>query len=179
MTEYCVRYDTRTGQELSRLHGPDGIASLQFLNVGEVLIGVSAAAYLVPLADIPIAEIRAALWQQVKAKRAAVRDGGAATPLGAVDSQETEDVPARTNILGATFAAMIAKMNAVDYSTTWTMLDNSEMALDADQMISVGLAVLAHVNASYDRARALRNQIDAAEDVAALLKIDIGEGWPQ
>ncbi len=176
--KHFIVYDLASGA--LRWRG-QGDASEQVLDAGMGIIAVSAAsydAYAAGAASLPIAEIRSVLWQQVKARRAAARDGGAATPLGAVDSQETEDVPARTNILGTTLAATIAKMNSAPFAVTWTMLDNSEPTLDADQMISVGLAVLAHVNACYDRARSLRAQIDAAQDITELLSIDINAGWP-
>nr|WP_246343944.1 DUF4376 domain-containing protein [Sphingobium jiangsuense] len=118
------------------------------------------------------------MWRQIKARRAAVIDGGAPTPFGPVDSCETEEVPARTNIMGAVLAAVIAKMADAPFAKTWTMLDNSVQTFGADEMIAVGLAVMAHVNAAHDRARDLRAAIDAAEDAATLLQIDIASGWP-
>ena len=175
MTEYCVKYSTVTGLELVRCHGPEGVAKLQFVGTGEALITISAAAFQLPLTDIPIPDLQASLWAQVKAKRDAVIDGGAPTPFGAVDSYEL----ARSNIAGAAMAALIAKGAAQPYSINWTLLDNSVVALDADAMMAVSLAVLAHVNAAHDRARDLRATIDAAGDVSALLRIDIASGWPE
>lgn len=178
MTEYCIRYSLATGSELARFHGPEGVAKLQFVGESEGIIIVPAASFQLPLAEIPASEIRDVLWRQIKDRRSAVIDGGAPTPFGAVDSCETEDVPARTNIMGAVLAAVIAKMTGAPFAKSWTMLDNSVQSFDADQMIAVGLAVLAHVNAAHDRARELRAAIDAAEDAATLLQIDIASGWP-
>lgn len=117
---------------------------------------------------------RSVFWQDVKTVREAHLNGGASTPFGAVDSNEV----ARSNITGAALAATLSKSVDQPFSVNWTMLDNSVEALDADQMIGLALAVLAHVNACHDRARALRGQIDAATDMAELLAIDIQSGWP-
>ena len=146
--------------------------AVQAVNEGE-------AAYEVPQEVIALPELnpeplRALLWQQVKAKRDAVIDGGASTPAGAVDSDEK----ARDNIAGAALAALIAKGAGAAYSVDWTLLDNSVATFDADMMIAVGLAVMAHVNAAHDRARTLRSAIEAAADAAELLRIDIASGWP-
>ena len=75
-------------------------------------------------------------------------------------------------------AANIALRSGQPYSITWTMLDNSTKTLNAVEMIEVGLAVLAHVDACHNKARAFRTEIEAAADEAALLAIDVTAGWP-
>lgn len=174
MTEYCIKYSLATGLELARFSGPEGISQAQFMAVNEAIILVSASSFGLPLADLSIAEIRSAIWDRIKARRDAMIDGGAPTPSGAVDSY----LEARMNIAGAVQAATIAQASAQAFTVNWTLLDNSVVVLDAAAMIAVGLAVLAHVNACHDRARALRDQINAAEDIASLLTIDIASGWP-
>lgn len=174
MTEYCIKYSLETGLELARFSGQEGISQAQFMAANEAIILVSSSAFGLPMADIPIAEIRAAIWDRIKARRDAMIDGGAPTPSGAVDSY----LEARTNIAGAVQAATIAQAAAQPFSVSWTLLNNSVVVLDATAMIALGLAVLAHVNACHDRARALRDQINTAETVQDLLTIDIASGWP-
>lgn len=172
--KYFLVYDTASGA--LRWRG-QGDAGEQVLDPGMGILPVSKAAYDAyadGISALPIDEIRSALWSQAKTKRDKVIDGGAATPFGAVDSYEL----ARSNIAGAALAALIAKGAGAAYSVDWTLLDNNVVSLDADGMMAVGLAVMGHVNAAHDRARALRAQIDAAADVAALLSIDITTGWP-
>lgn len=117
---------------------------------------------------------RLIIWRMARDERDLHIDGGAMTPVGAVDS----DSMARSNISGATIAALAAKTNNIPYAITWTLLDNSTVTLDADAMIGMGMAVLAHVNACHDRARQLRTEIEAASNMAELLAIDVGAGWP-
>lgn len=119
-------------------------------------------------------ELRMEVWDRVKVQREAAIDAGAPTPHGAVDS----DTDGRNNVAGATLAANIALSSGQPYSITWTLLDNSTVTLDADAMIGLGVAVLAHVNACHERARQLRAEIEAAQTMAELLAIDVGAGWP-
>ncbi|MBH0112702.1 DUF4376 domain-containing protein [Novosphingobium sp. YJ-S2-02] len=115
------------------------------------------------------------LWEQVKELRTQHVFAGADTPSGAVDTSEE----AQRNIVGATLAAQIALAAAQPFSIDWTMADNSEANLDAEAMIAVGLAVVAHIDACHARARALRAEINAAANVDAVSAIDITTGWPE
>lgn len=124
--------------------------------------------------DLTVEGNRLIIWRMVRDQRDEHIDGGAMTPAGAVDS----DSMARSNISGAVIGALVAKTAGAPYSVTWTMLDNSTVTLDADGMIALGLAVLAHVNACHDRARQLRAAIESAADMAELLSIDVTAGWP-
>ena len=121
-----------------------------------------------------LAEVRGHLWEKVKALREAKIDGGA-TFAGKVAQT---DLLSRTNISGAALAAVIAKSAAAPFEVTWTFADNSTADLDADEMISLGITAMGHVDACYARARVLRADIDAAADMAALLSINIEQGWP-
>lgn len=121
-----------------------------------------------------VADNAAIIWEEAKVVREAKVDGGAPTPSGVVDS----DTLARSNIAGATLAATIARGANQPYSVVWTLQDNTTVTLDADAMIAVGLAVMAHVDACYSRGRVLRAAIDGAADMAELLAIDIEAGWP-
>lgn len=117
---------------------------------------------------------RLIVWELVRNLRNENIDAGAPTPFGVVDSDEA----ARSNVSGAALGALIAKSASAPYAVTWTMLDNSTQTLDADEMITMAMAVLTHVNACHERARELRVQIETAPDMAALLAIDVTTGWP-
>ena len=60
----------------------------------------------------------------------------------------------------------------------WTMSDDSAVELNNDEMIQFGMSVMGYVDACFNHARALREQIDAAETVEELQEIEIEEGWP-
>lgn len=124
--------------------------------------------------EVDVDWLRGPIWERAKAARDAAIDGGAPTPAGVVDS----DALSRSNITGASIGAMLAQSSGAPFSVEWTLKNNSVVTLDAAQMIALGLAVLAHVNACHDHARALREQIEAAADVTALLQIDVSAGWP-
>jgi len=163
MIQYVV-FDTSTGAPVKWGQCQDELLDAQ-AGLGERAIATAA---------LTVDGNRLAVWADAKAQRDSHIDGGALTPVGMVDSDEL----ARSNISGATIAALIAKQANAAYSVTWTMLDNSTVVLDADGMIAMGLAVLAHVNACHDRARVLRAEIEAASDMAELLAIDVLHGWP-
>ena len=163
MIQYVV-FDTATGAPVKWGQCQDELLDAQ-AGPGERALATSA---------LTVDGNRLIVWADVKAQRDAAIDGGAATPSGVVDSDEL----ARSNVSGAALGALIAKSASAPYSVTWTMLDNSTVTLDADGMIAMGLAVLAHVNACHDRARALRAEIEAASDMAELLAIDVLAGWP-
>lgn len=118
---------------------------------------------------------RPAVWDAAKVERDAHINGGAPTAFGVADSDEL----ARSNIAGAALAALIAKGAGSPFSVTWTMADNSTVALNADQMIALGVAVMAHVDACHAHARILRGAIETAPDMASLLSIDVTAGWPE
>jgi hypothetical protein len=117
---------------------------------------------------------RSSIWEVVKTLRTEKVNGGAATPWGIAQTDEL----ARSNISGAALAALIAKSSSAPFEITWTFADNSTANLNADQMISLGLTIMQHVNACYARARELRTEIDAATNMAELLAIDVASGWP-
>lgn len=163
MTAFVV-FNTATGEALH--HGdcqPDMVEAQA--GAGETALATSA---------LTVEGNRAALWEKVKALREAKIDGGA-TFAGKVAQT---DLLSRTNISGAALAAVIAKSAAAPFEVTWTFADNSTADLDADEMISLGITAMAHVDACYSRARVLRAEIDAAADMAALLSINIEQGWP-
>ena len=163
ITPYVV-FDLTSGQPL-RWGSCQKEALDQQAGLGERALATS---------DLSIEGNRLVIWRMARDQRDEHIDGGAMTPVGAVDS----DAEARSNITGAATAALIAKVGNQPYAVTWTLLDNTTATLDADGMIAMGLAVLSHVNTCHERARQLRTAIEAATNMAELLAIDVTTGWP-
>jgi hypothetical protein len=131
--------------------------------------------YTIELLDgEPVEPLQAEKWEAVKAVRAA-KLLLAPTPFGTAQA----DTESKENISGLVQMATIAKSAGAPFSEVFTMADNSEVEMSADQMIGFGVAVGRHISAIHARGRELRAAIYAegvtAEDLAAL---DITTGWP-
>jgi hypothetical protein len=63
---------------------------------------------------------------------------------------------------GASLKAFIAKTAQAAFSITFTMQDNSDMVLSADQMIALGQLAGARVSAIHDAAKARKDAVRAA-----------------
>lgn len=174
VTEYFFTYDFATGGEQWKGTGPIGIAAQQNLPAGVGIVIVSETEYAGLLANVPLATLQLALWNNVKARRDKIIDAGAPTPSGVVDSNDLS----RTNITGATLGALIAQVNSQPFTMDWTLRDNSVVTLNAAQMLAMGMAVLSYVGTAHGRARALRTEIEGVADVPTLLQIDYTAGWP-
>lgn len=172
--EHWFIYQISTGQIIFKGNGAAGAAAKQPVPDGFVLILVPLDMWEAGAETADLAGLKNAVWGAVKAKRDAVIDGGASTAIGVVDS----DTLSRSNISGAALGALIAQSASASFSIEWTAKDNSVHTLDATQMIALGLAVLQHVSAAHDRARALRAEVEGAADISALLQTDIETGWP-
>jgi hypothetical protein len=164
MTTNYVVFDLATGDPVR--WGPCQLADLE--------LQAGAGQRALATQSFNVSDNRQIIWEQVRALRAVKVGGGAATPSGIMDTDEL----ARSNIAGAALAAVIAQGASAPYSVTWTRADNSTVSLNATEMIAVGLAVMQHVDGCYNRARTLRDAINAAANMAALLAIDINTGWP-
>src|SRR5690606_29162502 len=120
---------------------------------------------------------RAHLKALVKAKRNKLWSGKAPTPAGYVDINPDS----RVNIVGA---IQMAQVLGEDFAMEWTMADNSDVALDAEGMLQMGMAVAMFINEVQAHKRTLTAALDAvdaeAEDRMDLLDaIDINAGWPE
>lgn len=100
-------------------------------------------------------------WAAVKAARDAAKSAGASSPYGFVDTDPTS----LTNLSGAVLAAQVT---GAAFSVEWTMADNSVCALDAEAMIEVGLAAVAHAQTVHATGQVLRAAIYAAETIEAV-----------
>lgn len=104
---------------------------------------------------VELEELRATAWERIKRDRDAHEHGGFDTPLGRFDS----DLTSQSKIIGAVSVAQMALASSQAFSIEWTLQDNSTVVLDAESMISVGLALMAHVDATHQTGRSLRAQI--------------------
>jgi hypothetical protein len=122
----------------------------------------------------PLAKLQDEAWERVKYIREQKLQL-APTDFGTAQS----DVASMVKISGLVQMAIIAKGAAQPFSEVFTMADNSEVTLDADQMIGFGIEVGTHIAAVHSRGRELRAAI-YAEDMTAddLAAIDLEAGWP-
>lgn len=122
-------------------------------------------------ADLPLASKRLALSSAVKRKRDAVEGGGCDTPVGRVDT----DLRSQVKIHGAvTMAALAGDL----YTVNWRMADNSVVPLSASEVTAMGVAVGQFIADCQARKNTLDAAIAAAETLAELDAIEVGEGWP-
>lgn len=70
--------------------------------------------------------------------------------------------PNKENIAGAALAALMAQLRSMQVSRRWTLADNSRRDLTGDQIIALGLALTARVDAIHERGRQLRDLINAS-----------------
>lgn len=123
---------------------------------------------------IPVPALQAQIWAKVKDLREQ-KKLLAPTTFGTAQS----DVESRLNITGLVAMAREAKDADAPFLEVFTMEDNSEVELDADQMISFGVQVGSYIATVHARARALREAIyDSGATVESLTDIDIDAGWP-
>lgn len=112
--------------------------------------------------------VKARAWAAIKDARDSAMFGGF-THDGM--SFQSDDVSQR-NIQGAVQLATLAAASNQPFSIGWTLTDNTTVSLTGDQMIAVGLALGAFVQAQFSKGVALRAQIEAAttpEEVQAIV----------
>jgi hypothetical protein len=125
---------------------------------------------------VPLDVLQAAAWERVKALRDQHKAAG--VTVANVGPVQTDDV-STANITGLVVMANVALAQQTAFSEPFTLADNTVVTFDAPGMIAMGVAVGQYVAAVYARARALRDQIFAADVTAdALAAIDVTAGWP-
>lgn len=118
----------------------------------------------------PIEEARAALKARAGAKRWAVETGGVEIQgFGRIPTGLEDQNRVATSIQGMERAAI----DEVDYK-----LPSGWARLTLAELVEVGKAVTAHVEACFARERQLHAEIDAAGSIEELAEIDMGSGWP-
>ena len=180
MTIFAVQ--TADGATLQRL-GPDADTP-PTPNLGEVF--ARSAALPRPLEahehwDFDAGEIvfdltalRAARWEEVKAKRQMVQFGGCMTPSGRVQT----DADSQRLINGAVTLAMLSLQAQAPFALSFTLADNSTVILSAAQMIAMGQAVGVFIGLAHAQSLALRAALEAATSRAEVEAVDVNAGWP-
>lgn len=108
--------------------------------------------------------LKALRWAQMKQ----MRDFSAAQPIDVDGLRFDADARSVDNIRGAIQGMEIAGATSI----AWTLFDNSVVTLTLEELRAVGVAILSRVDVCYQRARELRDQIEAAtapEAVAAIV----------
>ena len=150
-------------------------AEMGWIEAGDATIGMTYDGTAFGPAPAPsIDDARATAWAAVKLRRAQLEFGGCDTPFGRVQT----DPESTTKINGLTTLALIAQAGGQPFEVGFSMADNSVVVLDATEAITMGATVGGYVGAVYAHSFALRAQIDAAVDLAALAAIDLLLGWP-
>jgi hypothetical protein len=107
--------------------------------------------------------IKEAQWLEIKTARELTVNSGFLWD----DSKFDSDQVSQARIQGA---VSLANMNPA-FSITWTLFDNTFRTLSASEMVAVGVALGVHVQTQFDKARALRDQIDAATTREAVFAV--------
>jgi hypothetical protein len=116
--------------------------------------------YLPEKVEGDLESLKARKWAEIKAARDTQESAGFTVEgIGTFDS----DSESRSRITGTAIAAKIAKDAGQPFSVEWTLADNTAVVLDADQVITVGFAMLTHITSTHEKGRVLRAQIDAAQ----------------
>ncbi len=153
---------------LAALDVQDPWGSLERGLVAQVDGVLEGGTFVADVAADDLGTARAVKWAEIKAIRDQLECGGfELANVGRFDS----DAESRARIVGASMAAKIARDAGQPYSINWTLANNTTVELDADAVINVGFALLAHVDGIHQRSRALYAEIQAAEDAQAVASI--------
>jgi len=133
------------------------------------------------IADMTLAERKAALREAVNAKLDAILTGGYTVQSGAMAGKvlQTRNVEDRTNWLvsQASYSAAVAAEDGAVEGAKFRTADNATYTLTFADGLAVLLAMAAWGAACMDHSWVLKDAIEAAADGAALDLIDIEQGW--
>jgi hypothetical protein len=110
-----------------------------------------------------LADFKSAQWATIKQARELAEFGGFVWDGSLFDS----DAISQQRIQGLVHIANLDPSMTVG----WTLADNTTRTLTSADGIAVGIALAAHVNTQHVKARALREQIDAATTPEAVQAI--------
>ena len=172
--QYCIIYNLRTGEVF--LQGDAFATPAETQNPPE---GFSAL-------DLPfgihpndlgnhIPELKEALKAKAVTYREKIIGGGCETSKGRVET----DSMTLLKITGSSLGALVSNLTSAPFSVTWTLTDGSYILLSAEEMIGLGMEVLAHINNAHEACRLIFDEIDEKETVEDLLKIDIKNELPE
>lgn len=108
---------------------------------------------------IPLDELKATKWNEIKVFRSATEFGGFEWNGYIFDSSQLSVV----RIGAQSQAAIISKLMVTPYSIDWKLKDNSIVTLSNEEMISVSVALSNHMSFCHNKSTILRTELDAAE----------------
>lgn len=111
----------------------------------------------------PLSVLQQRKWLQIKAAQTAQETGGFEFLGVKFDS----DLASQTKIQGAALQAM----QDPSFSVTWTLADNSTQQLNAQELVDLNKALIAHIEQTHNHAQELRAQISAATTSEAINQI--------
>lgn len=106
-----------------------------------------------------LATVRDKCWAQIKLKRAEAEKAGFTWNGHKFDS----DAQAQMKLFGA---AQLATLDST-YSTVWTLYDNSELEMNAEDIKGAAAALGMYIKGVYEKGQALRLAIYAAATIPA------------
>ena len=105
-------------------------------------------------------DLKAAKWEEIRAAREAAKTAPLMdTPFGTFDTDKAGVENITWALQGLNAAAQIG---AAPDTIRWTLADNSVIDLTRLQLDQVGLLLMQRGNTAHEKARALRDQINAA-----------------
>lgn len=121
-----------------------------------------------------ITDARAALLTRINERRDELETAG----FTYLDKPLDSDSRSVQRITTAVQAAQVAVAVGQPFALDWTCADNSTLALDAQTMLGMPVALAQHANALHQHSRSLKTLAEAAETSADLASINIMDGWP-
>ncbi len=118
-----------------------------------------------------IEELKTRKWNSVRIERDRLEQAGVPY-LGKILDSDTVSVQRIAIAVQAAQAAIAAN---VPFTLAWTMQDNTAVEMDAAQVVGMSVALAQYSDGLHQTARALREQIEAAETVEELANIK----WPE
>jgi hypothetical protein len=113
-------------------------------------------------------------WARAQVYREQQKESGCNTASGRVQT----NADSQRIISGAVQAADLSKRYGQPFSMNFTMADNSVVALTADEMIALGLAVAARISACHDVGTGIRDAINAATTAEEAFAVPYQAGYP-
>ncbi len=167
--EYVI-YDPKTGyiagtrtcspDEIS-LNTPPGLSFMEGVANGPSKVNLATGQIEPGQVDIrTLDEKRLEKWCEIKKARDRVEFG----PFEAKGLVFNGDEISQSRIRGQAQTAAMCLQTSTPFQTTWTLLDNSVVVLNANEMIEVLLSLTSHVEAAHARARLLREEISSSTE---------------
>lgn len=129
-----------------------------------------AGGTILPTSTTPLDIPRTYKWNELKLERSRREYSGFTWDGSTFDS----DPQSQSRVQGGVQLAIMAQQANQPFSINWTLKDNSVRTLSGQDMIGVGQALAAHIQALHETSRALRQQLDNATSVQAIEAIQ----WP-